>query len=180
VTSEKCTDCYDGFRIEGMTCIQCSIENCATCDATYCSACDDGFFLSLSGLTCSDACPTGYYADEWTGNCEICHDSCTICDGPLPSDCSACKANDYYFDTGCNPCNYKCLTCSGGNDDECSACHQGFYLEDTTCSAGCSEGQFPNPHLETCEDCPTGCTTCRALELCTACDDGYEFSDDGT
>ena len=66
-------------------------QECLTCAAgapSSCTSCAEPLPL-LHGGTCLAACPAGLYEDKG-GACQPCHGTCTACNGPNATDCTAC------------------------------------------------------------------------------------------
>ena len=76
-------------------CLLCS-SNCLTCVTTSTNCLTCGFStiganLYLFGSSCLLTCPNGYYANPLTSTCDICHYGCSICTGPLLTNCTVCS-----------------------------------------------------------------------------------------
>ena len=100
-------DCGPGeYAAPGAVCAPCD-ASCATCDqfATTCTSCAplpaagvaaSGAPLAwLSGASCVSECPAKTYAEVVGGvrRCLPCHSTCSSCEGPRASQCSACTAH---------------------------------------------------------------------------------------
>ena len=122
-------------------CFESIYDNCYTCAAS----------MTLCTTICY--CNNNFY---WDGtSCSACDSSCSICNGPLPSDCllktvsnkNFCK-DGYFFhsDTcdsatfyNCFPCDPSCFDCIGPALNDCTSCMQNATLQSNgTCS--CSQG----------------------------------------
>jgi len=71
------TDCSIGnYKNDGI-CSSCD-SSCADCEesASRCIACADNLFLDSANKRCVSECPTSYFGDEATSNC----DDCDVCD----------------------------------------------------------------------------------------------------
>ncbi len=161
-----CTDeCDLGYYEEtDFVCYKCS-DNCRSCEThtDYCSSCNVGKFLYAEdqSVTCLDACPEHYYADEFF-ECRVCDDNCANCsDDPLtciscPEDwfldgtvcVNACPTGKFPDETlSCKACNVNCKECAG-TWKTCTVCNEDvpFLLEDATCVTTCadfSESSYP-------------------------------------
>lgn len=109
-----------------------------------------------------------------------------------PTECTACFATNYYYNSTeklCKPCVKNCKTCSGTTF--CSTCNDGFVLDSTTktckaCLVGCRSCSLGNIYASCstcfpvgfvgysskCITCTENCQTCN-VNNCTACLDGY-------
>ncbi|GCB64740.1 hypothetical protein scyTo_0014807 [Scyliorhinus torazame] len=154
-------------------------ENCIDCDEEQCYWCETGFFLSE--IECVYTCQGGYYGNEDSAVCDVCHPTCDTCHGPSFEDCDSCK-NDQIFQDGmcilnssvpckegnywnveeksCFPCSDLCKTCTGEGWNECTSCHSGFYLYREICVSDCPKHTFADSISEMCEQCEEGCETC--------------------
>ena len=105
-------------------------------------------------------CNNNYYWNRTT--CLACDSSCSICNGPLLSDCllnnitnnKICK-DGYFFhsDTcdnvtyyNCFPCDPSCFSCTGPDSTDCNSCIQNATLQSNN-SCLCSEGWSGTPPL---------------------------------
>ncbi|EFO64966.1 High cysteine membrane TMK-like protein [Giardia lamblia P15] len=86
-----CRQCRPGYRHnkETLTCMPCTISNCASCeiDVDYCTECIQPYTLTGvgAGAYCAKVCKrVGQDACSWS--------SCTVMDGSL---CSQCASSDY-------------------------------------------------------------------------------------
>ena len=106
-----------------------------------------------------------YYLDANTGETHTCHQSCTQCTGPKPTDCIACHlTNEVLLDDGhcvnecplgfyksekitieyrtniCLPCAIGCKRCL--NKDQCRECDRskGYKLSNSNCIPICQPG----------------------------------------
>jgi len=150
-------------------------------------------------VICVDDCGTRDFSDA-VGICRPCSPSCGVqgCDGPLPSNCTACPTMHYLDQNSgrCQPCSTQCAVgCSGPTATDCTAC-AGVNV-DGLCASNCE--QFSNyysatlpGHGRTCARChpqcvaeagcnggtDADCTACRVFRVlpsgrCTAvCPDG--------
>ena len=96
-------------------------------------------------------------------------------------ECTACV--DGYFtpahEDGCFECDAKCSTCEGASNEECDSCNEGYYLSNgMTCDDTCPDRMFGNGDTSTCDDCSSSCSECDSLEVCNACDDYYQLTED--
>jgi hypothetical protein len=101
---------------------------------------------------CKIACGLGYYPDEEpmmnfvvTKGCLTCHEACSKCSGPKPSDCDSesCNAPDWIW-------------------------------EDAMCKFTCEGGKYWSNDSEDCEPCgDRDCKDCYDGESCLACGENY-------
>ena len=56
--------------------------------------------------------------------CTACDPMCSLCTGPLTTECSACTDGSYKMAdvTTCAACDSTCMTCSGGTVSDCTGC----------------------------------------------------------
>jgi proprotein convertase subtilisin/kexin type 5 len=100
------------------------LDPCLTCTGTgtNCNSCTSStFYISLSH-TCTTTCPNGYYGNTSTNICDLCHPFCTVCTGPLSTQCSMCA-------------NYSGIT---------------FFLSENQCLSICPNGTFANTSTNQC------------------------------
>jgi len=182
---------------DGNVCIDCD-SSCLACDfiGSYsCTSCNTTSSLPhLLGTTCLSACPaTGYYPDS-ASVCQTCDSTCYQCDGPYPTNCTACNTTTgfpysngptcvqscpnpgYFLDlptSACLPCDVTCITCNGTTYNDCLACADPWpYLFGTTCQASCpTQGYFADSTSMACVACDQSCLTCNvSSSYCTSCD----------
>ncbi len=68
-------------------------------------------------------------ADEEEEEEEVeCDESCSICDGPSSSECSACNLGWYYDSGACFPCVEGCSECD--DSVSCNVCVEGYFIEE--------------------------------------------------
>ena len=160
------------FMGTGGACVACdiAISNCDTCTvdvtgATHCSLCKDGSFQT--SLTVCTPC-------DPTKNCATCAStSITYCDTCLPTytmmSLGVCGCNTtaqivYYAAT---------LGCAA-----CAIVYPGCTNCDTTtqiCTA-CSAPLYWNSSTLKCELCPSTCTACTSLSVCSGCAGNLQLS----
>lgn len=145
----SCTECYIGYYESGS-----NKKSCSKCEDDNCKKC------SGPGDTCTE-CSTGYA--QIKGKCVKCHNSCKICSGSEPYECTEC-ANGYYKETQdskeyCLSCGDNCTECTLKT---CSKCIDGYYLEEST---------------HKCRQCDNSCKKCNGPNItsCTECKDGFYF-----
>jgi hypothetical protein len=111
-----------------------------------------------------------------TRTCGYCGEGCESCQSAIL--CDNCYKG-YQLDPSysyCMPCNmHMCLDCSSGFCDECDTDWFTYYGK---CTDDCGIGYFKDYNTSSCEECPTGCSTCDGLTSCPACDEGYQFISD--
>ncbi|XP_075401034.1 extracellular matrix organizing protein FRAS1 [Tenrec ecaudatus] len=196
------SSCGDGYYLKQGICTACE-QSCKRCGpgSPRCLACTEKTVLLLG--KCVPECPRGHYADA-TGRCEVCHDSCASCSGPMASDCTACAhphvlrqghclpscGEDFYPDHGvCKACHASCLTCVGPGPSHCSRCQkpeEGLQVEQLSaenapygpCLPHCRD-QFYLENTGMCEACHQSCVGCagKSLHNCTACQPSHVLLD---
>lgn len=68
-----------------------------------------GVFLCPGG-TCVDHCEDGFFVDDESRECELCHRTCLTCGGPQYDDCDSCedgftlKSGECSSDRDLTPC----------------------------------------------------------------------------
>lgn len=193
------TTCPGGYVGIGRDCLQCK-SPCKTCNETQekCLTCVLGTFYHNNG--CYQNClndTLGISENMWgsidTQKCEACNEACSVCKGPLISNCQECKPDYYlqresntcysvcpqgfYNDTStCLSCDFKCATCKN-SATECYSCKFGFfyfgYNNENVCIANCSlkTTYYGDSLSKTCKPCAGGCQACFGPSLyeCTAC-----------
>lgn len=90
-----------------------------------------------------------------------------------------CEEGEYYSDVAqlCKSCPGGCFECS--DEITCVVCDRGHFLETTRvgesqeetrlCVTKCLDGFYGDAHTNTCQPCPSYCTTCNSPHDCTAC-----------
>ena len=129
-TDTQCSACNPGYFLQGSTCTACH-SACSACTGSFntqCSACKINYYLqpAPSDTTCDSTCPDGYWGDDATQSCQVCHSFCSECSGPNSNECSACKSG--YFlqpnSTTCENCDISCAICSSSDNTQCSEGNQ--------------------------------------------------------
>lgn len=126
--------------------------------------------------------------------CSPCHNECSICDGPVNSDCQACK-NAFQTaaasgmditqcltscpdSTGssnpqCFTCHPQCNGCNGMTNRNCISCLGSDITVSgqTVCVPECSVGQYLNMSTYACQPCNDQCVSCNgpANTQCQKC-----------
>ena len=172
---------------------------CASCSAAataICTSCAEPLPL-LHGGTCLDACPSGLFEDK-SGACQPCDTTCTACNGPNATDCTACDpigttaylygrdpltflkggaclvgcGVGFYADDAreCQKCHAPdCKTCTGPRASECTSC-----VAHSCASSICPPQIKPLLDHTTCvAACPHG-TYANAGGVCTGCHAGCQ------
>ena len=164
-SSNTCSICNPGYRVQGGQCQLCTVANCSKCETnvSICEAClsthtksssiANDCALGCSVLNCK-ACVVGN-----SNQCDVCNDgfrrtgdlsSCDLCTFKNCSDCSAnvaqcntvstgkiCLPAFFYNQTACVECTSGCKQC--GRDGLCESCDtsKGFYMfMDMVCKGG--------------------------------------------
>ncbi len=173
-------DCGSGMTvINNSICSFCDIS-CKTClssNASACTSCYSGGFLNQNSLTCSSACPVGFYTDSSTGNglCVACLAPCGYCNSATY--CLSClDVNLFLVNGSCVGCLSPCLTCSLSrtNCTSCDTSSANPYLYGGTCNIVCLFGYYPDASF-TCRICTSPCASCSnaSTSACVSCLSGY-------
>jgi hypothetical protein len=92
--------CSTGLFVQNATtCIECP-SHCDVCSDNVCMSCAKNFVLSTD-KKCVPTCPDGHFSDVPTRSCVACHETCSTCVGPRPSQCGLCKDNLFYYERSC-------------------------------------------------------------------------------
>ena len=158
----NCTECHEGYYLDGNTCTAC-VSPCATCSsASACVSCVSETYLK--DAECLESCGDGYYGKNRI--CHTCPGTCSLC---TPDECTACEAGYYlregecfdscvegffeYNDSLC--CPNSCDSCA--TSTECLTCKPGHYLENKAC-----------------HPCKSVCSACEdQFDNCTGCIEEY-------
>ena len=168
------TLCPPGTFLDGDTCVDCPISNCADCDSlTTCVECNPGYYL-LGGrcvkcpsncLTCSSAnicttCQLGYTLvnGKCIQSCPACCSSCTYDSYNNPI-CTSCLSNFVYINNQCSACSVGIPNCANCRNCGCTKCESGYYLYGSTQCIQCSLA-IPD------------CEICNGVSSCLKCKDG--------
>lgn len=167
-TDYTSTGCLDINVLCGSKVYSSTLGICITA-ITHCS-------VQSSDTICS-TCDTGYYLYSDETGCGACYSSCSLCTGPLVSDCE-CAGSNVQFDTtlencvcdegfydlndvsdGClGECYSTCLACSGGGNNQCTSCSSPSILVDGTCTIQ----SICDPTCNTCAGSSSSdCLTCQ-------------------
>ena len=159
--SNICKPCYD---------------LCATCEGSpnHCTRCINGNGVVRIGNNCVCREPDYIlYHNENTGKmeCITCHSFCTICYGPLASQCDecnesigatmigtntcACRAHSFYNERQgrCVSCHLFCDNCRGTSNRDCIGCNSlhsyQVYQQESLCVASCYDlrGYYLNGNI---------------------------------
>lgn len=154
--------------------------------------------LFLSSGSCIFVCPSGTYQNSTSNTCITCDISCSICIGPLNTQCSSCsnatvngKIVIYYLGIGqttcltycpngqyidskypnlCQPCSSTCVTCQS-DSVTCTSCPAGYYYYLSSCVSVCPSGTYGDQMNWICMTCDTSCLLCSGplTTECTSC-----------
>ena len=185
----------------------CSQQSCAAdclgCvpGASTCTSCDPkGATPLLSDGRCIEGCPTGTFEDA-SGACLACAGTCSSCEGPAATQCTACDpigVNAFLQDGACllscsagysadlyrvcHKCHADCLTCSGPKASQCTSCLYNVCLK-STCPSTVKPLLAGTSCVSACEDgkfaltngtcgaCHPACQICKAGPANTQCVD---------
>ena len=201
-SENECSACNTGFYLQSAStsclntcpagywkddtnhiCAEChsACSNCADGTDTQCSACKINYYLqpAPSDTTCDSTCPDGYWGDDATQSCQVCHSFCSECSGPNSNECSACKSGYFLQGSTCMTCHLACSVCAGSLDSQCSACNPNHYLQpppsDTTCLGSCPNGYWLDDESNQCQPCHAFCSICTSSSHteCTVCNSGF-------
>uniref|UniRef100_A0A3Q3LW89 Proprotein convertase subtilisin/kexin type 6 n=1 Tax=Mastacembelus armatus TaxID=205130 RepID=A0A3Q3LW89_9TELE len=182
--SRRCRRCYKGC------------ERCVGLSVGDCLSCRRGLYFNPVNSSCTDTCPSGYFADKNQKRCVKCHDTCMRC-LRYADRCSACSegyslagmtcvpecTNGTFFhleEMKCSPCHSSCKTCTGPGEEECIQCAEGYLQQEWRCVQTCSPGYFSGeaagvPH-KMCHRCEENCLSCKDPgTTCTKCNEGYSL-----
>ena len=199
--------CPDGFYKHSTGVCSPCYRGCKTClignhDWTYtCTSCVPSYYLHPAQdgniFECLLNCPDGYYPNSETWTCSPCNLSCSLCSGPLNTNCSKCSLGYYSSplspstclsscpvgyaaspgSTTCSLCYLSCLTCSGTTNLDCTSCKSGFFLQPNSnqCLTSCPTKYYKDTTVSKCIACQLECTTCfgPSNSQCNSCQSGY-------
>ena len=162
-------DCDLPYYWNGYSCDVCPSKCFNGCqDSTYCNICTDPICYYChdyttfcdsckphSTLRTTCECNPSFYWDSYSENCLPCDSSCTLCSGPLKSQCEDCVDSN-------------CALCYSTNAHSCVKCESNYELKDGVC-IGCSQNQYYDSVYQTCNDCVSPCVTCISLNQCKTC-----------
>ena len=172
----ECLSCGQGMVLSNGRCTSCP-ANCLDCSGSACIECALGF--TLSNNVCVKKCQL----------------PCVSCAANLPSVCTSCQEGSTLFGSTC----VLSMTCN--TDNSCTYCGQGhnYFLVRTSNTGGycsqcptisnciqcsevdasmcivCKNGYYVEAN-GTCTQCHANCTECISNITCTACADGWTFS----
>ena len=156
----------------------CSV--CTGSSHSQCSECNTNYYLQPApSTTCLSYCPDGYWKDDATKTCLVCHSYCSKCSGPNTDECSACISGYFLQGSTCELCHSACSACTGALSSQCTACNSNYYLQppplDTACLDSCTDGYWPDDASNQCQPCHGSCSICSGPEntVCTACSSGF-------
>ena len=176
-SSVACSACYNGYFLDGTTCVKCSAP-CGFCtSSTFCTTCAGAFYMQNAATGTCDACLTNcnkctdkvsctsirawfYLSNPSTGPVILqCPPACTACIENVPGDassvtCSACR-NTNYANIGGKCCINSCKVCD--NSLTCAACVSGWSLNSA----------------KLCYQCSANCDSCTSNIRCTTCLTNY-------
>ncbi|NXU54362.1 FRAS1 protein, partial [Turnix velox] len=185
--------CGQGFYTEDGVCRACG-QFCESCypDQPSCLTCTSDKLLHEG--RCISECPDGYFPSS-RGRCRACHDSCSMCKGPLATHCTSCSfplalhqgqclqgcgEGFYQNHNMCKGCHPSCRTCTGPGASHCLRCrviedvlqpHQP--MEGAACGLCLSHCQahFYVDSSQVCRGCHSSCASCvgNTSQDCTAC-----------
>jgi hypothetical protein len=156
-----CTDCVDGFYLNGTECVsKCPKgkvevdDKCIDCQLDDCGVCK----VASGGPICIKCDPPAIKNDK---------NECVI----------ECPPGTRYYaeDNECLPCQRGCELCDGNGD--CVHCKKSYFLENKTCKTQCADGFIGNCDKNLCEKCHPACKTCigATSDKCVECADKYLF-----
>lgn len=160
-SKDECTDCVDGFYLNGTKCTSACPsgkvqvdDKCEDCQLDDCGVCK----VTSSGTTCIHCDPPKIKNDK---------NECVI----------ECPPGTRYFaqDNECLTCQRGCELCD--QDGSCVHCKKSYFLENGTCKTQCADGFIGNCDKNLCEKCHPACKTCigATSDKCVECADQYLF-----
>ncbi|KAM9765973.1 proprotein convertase subtilisin/kexin type 6 isoform 1-T2 [Menidia menidia] len=184
ISSRRCRRCPKGC------------ERCVGQSAAGCLSCRRGLYLNTLNSSCTDACPSGSFAEEHQRQCVKCHASCATC-LRYADRCTTCREgfslagmtcvpdcmNGTFFnleEMTCSPCHSSCNTCTGPGKEECIHCVDGYLQQEWRCVQACAPGYYSGktdglPH-KICRRCEDNCLSCTGPgTTCTKCKAGYSL-----
>ncbi|EAS00424.2 zinc finger lsd1 subclass family protein (macronuclear) [Tetrahymena thermophila SB210] len=166
------------------------VDYCIEYDSTStkCASCLVGYYVSSNGQclqclyklsdtnACAFTCPSGYYTNSSTYDCQKCQDSnCSVCDSTLI--CQTCNQNFHLYNSVCYQ--DQCLS-NQYRDDQNQIC-QNCYYRCATCNEQGISGYFYNGNedsdlknssvdISKCQACDSSCKECQGTATnCTVC-----------
>ncbi len=166
----NCTACPGQFSLESSSCVlshvcpsgeyfddralecrQCH-KSCAQCKGKedyHCTACYPGLVVSegmcVVDTSVSEGCSPGQYLDDVTTNCTSCPKGCADCSDEIT--CTSCEESHYLE------------TQRVGDSPE----------ETRLCVEECSRGFYGDAETNSCQPCPSYCSSCLSPDNCTSC-----------
>ncbi|MBL8783297.1 MAG: DUF4215 domain-containing protein, partial [Deltaproteobacteria bacterium] len=150
-TNKRCTDCNDGFGLNGSNqCVACADNQYG--DGQTCTTCTAMPGCLSANLRCDD--PSGANV------------TCTTCSAgykKLNGVCVACQPGEFGDGNTCTACDAvpNCasghVTCTSAADETCDQCDVGFKVQGGACVA-CASNEYGNG---------TTCTACSPISGCT-------------
>jgi proprotein convertase subtilisin/kexin type 5 len=145
---EICPTKYFG-NTSNYVCEPCDVscQECTGASSSECTTCAPSFYTfdEPPKIMCYLECPGAYFGNlNWI--CQDCHFSCSICDGPLNSNCSQCSSDYFLFNhttclrdcpegfyknsqtKTCDNCDVSCKSCNGPLTQNCLSCPSEKYL----------------------------------------------------
>lgn len=114
-----------------------------------------------------------YYWDDANSDCELCHESCYNCTGPLKTNCISCLTGYYLSESSsCLSCNQDCVACNQSNI--CLNCIALNSSPNKDMGCSCNSGYYnstPLSSISGCLLCYSDCETCNNSHTCKACKD---------
>ena len=114
--------------------------------------------------------------------CSPCHPECSLCTGPLNTDCQACNnafqtaagstdisqclsscSNSTDSDNQCTMCHAQCNGCRGATDKDCVSCRGSNVTianQEIVCVPDCEVGTYLNTSTYSCQPCNDQCLSC--------------------
>ncbi|KAL4454553.1 hypothetical protein ABPG74_021758 [Tetrahymena malaccensis] len=165
--SGKC-NCPNGQYEDSQRICQSCINNCLICqNSNSCDKCNQNRQYNQNKCQCL----SGYFDDG--NNCQQCHSSCQLCQGPSSSQCTQCDSSQFRILSGstcqCMPqyqensqkkciCRIPfCLKCQN-NNNICDLCDENRIYNSGQKKCICKEGYFEQG--DTCQVCHKSCKTC--------------------
>ena len=164
------------------------ISPCKDClDSVKCLTCIDGYYFY--NYTCTNSCPSAYFADSLNNNCEVCISPCNACSSKntcLSCDegywngqrCTSICSNGTFGNNvthACQNCDSSCLTCINSSIT-CTSCISTLHFYNRKCVINCPDRYFSSGKVPLkCIQCSPPCELCVSASSCISCSYNYLY-----